>query len=110
MPVKSPPLPKLDVHGAYVRRTNLSGAILKGADLSFADATGALFVGADFEGALLEGTILHGADLSGAINLTESQLQQAVINDETKLPQYIDRTKLVERSDRIGMRAGEARR
>lgn len=86
--------PKLDLHGAFVRRTDLSYASLKGANLSGADASGAIFRGADFEQAQLSGTILKGADLSDAKNLTEDQLAKAIIDDYTILPNYIDRTKL----------------
>jgi uncharacterized protein YjbI with pentapeptide repeats len=86
--------PSLDIHGAFVRRTDLSGASLRGANLSGADATNAVFRDADFDGALLAGTILRGADLSGAKNLTPEQLSTAIIDDRTILPGYIDRAKL----------------
>ncbi len=84
----------LDLHGAFVRRTDLSGASLRGANMSKVDATNANFRGADFEGALLDGAILRGADLTGAKNLTLDQLSSAVIDSETVLPAYIDRSKL----------------
>jgi len=86
--------PSLDIHGAFVRRTDLSGASLRGANLSGADATNAVFRDADFDGALLDGTILRGADLSGAKNLTPKQLSTAIIDDRTILPGYIDRSRL----------------
>ena len=88
--------PKLDIHGAFVRRADLSKASLRGANMSGADATNAVFRGSDFAGALLRGTILHGADLSDATNLTIEQLAEASIDDRTILPPYIDRTKLRE--------------
>jgi uncharacterized protein YjbI with pentapeptide repeats len=84
----------LDLHGAFVRRTDLSGASLRGANMTKADATNAVFRGADFEGALLDGAILRGADLTGARNLTLEQLSSAIIDDQTALPTYIDREKL----------------
>ena len=84
----------LDIHGAFVRRTDLSGASLRGANLSSTDATNAIFRNADFEGAVLNGTILRGADLTGAKNLTIEQLSEAIIDDRTILPNYIDRTRL----------------
>ena len=91
----------LDLHGAFVRRTDLSGASLRGANMSKVDATNANFRGADFEGALLEGAILRGADLTGAKNLTLEQLSSAIIDSETSLPAYIDKSKLhLSRSDR----------
>ena len=84
----------LDIHGAFVRRADLSGASLRGANLTGADATNAIFRDADFEGALLGGTVLRGADLTGAKNLTIDQLSAAIIDDRTILPGYIDRAKL----------------
>ena len=84
----------LDIHGAFVRRTDLSGASLRRANLAGADASNAVFRDADFEGALLTGTILRGADLTVAKNLTVEQLSEAVIDDRTILPSYIDRAKL----------------
>lgn len=86
--------PILNVHGAFIRRTDLSNASLRGADLSQADASCASFRDADFKDARLAGTILKGADLTGAINLTEEQLAEAIIDDETLLPDYIDRARL----------------
>jgi uncharacterized protein YjbI with pentapeptide repeats len=84
----------LDLHGAFVRRTDLSGASLQGANMTKVDATNASFRGADFEGARLKGAILRGADLTGAKNLTLEQLSSAIIDDQTALPAYIDRDKL----------------
>jgi uncharacterized protein YjbI with pentapeptide repeats len=84
----------LDIHGAFVRRTDLSGVSLRGANLAGADATKASFRNADFEGALLTGTVLRGADLTGAKNLTIEQLSVAIIDDRTILPSYIDRARL----------------
>lgn len=84
----------LDLHGAFVRRTDLSGASLRGANMTRVDATNAIFRGADFEGARLDGAILKGADLTGAKNLTLTQLSSAIIDDRTTLPTYIDRDKL----------------
>jgi uncharacterized protein YjbI with pentapeptide repeats len=83
-----------DIHGAFVRRNDLSGVPLRGANLAGADATNANFRNVDFEGALLTGTILRGADLTGAKNLTVEQLSGAIIDDRTILPGYIDRARL----------------
>jgi len=60
------------------------------------DATNAILRDVDFDGAILRGTILRGADLTGAKNLTVRQLSEAIIDDRTVLPSYIDRTKLLE--------------
>jgi uncharacterized protein YjbI with pentapeptide repeats len=84
----------LDIRGAFIRRTDLSGTSLRGANLAGADATNASFRNVDFDGALLRGTILRGADLTDAKNLTIDQLSTAIIDDRTVLPAYIDRAKL----------------
>lgn len=86
----------LDIHGAFVRRTDLSGASLRDANMAGADATNAILRDVDFEGACLRGTVLRGADLTGAKNLTIGQLSEAIIDDRTILPNYIDRAKLRE--------------
>jgi uncharacterized protein YjbI with pentapeptide repeats len=86
--------PRLDIRGAFVRRADLSGASLRGANISGADATNASFRGVDFAGALLRGTVLRGADLTGAKNLTIEQLAEAIVDDDTILPGYIDRARL----------------
>jgi uncharacterized protein YjbI with pentapeptide repeats len=90
--------PTLDIHGAFVRRADLSGASLRDANMSGADASNAIFRGVDFKGARLHGTVLRGADLTDAKNLTIEQLSEAVVDDETVLPSYIDRDKLREAS------------
>jgi uncharacterized protein YjbI with pentapeptide repeats len=84
----------LDLHGAFVRKTDLSGVSLRGANMTKVDATNAIFRGADFAGARLKGAILRGADLTGAKNLTLEQLSSAIIDDRTALPAYIDRDEL----------------
>lgn len=82
--------PRVDLHGAFVRRVSLQNAILVGANLSGADATNADFRGADFQDANLNGTVLKGADLRDAINLTTGQLRSAILDENTRLPDYID--------------------
>src|SRR5258708_37506886 len=77
---------RLDVHGAYLRRTDLSNANLEGANLSGANFTDAILRGANLKNAILNGTILRGADLTDAKNLTQAQLETAIIDDRTRLP------------------------
>ncbi len=77
---------RLDVQGAYLRRTDLSHAKLERANLSGADFSNAVLRDADFKNAILEGTILRGADLTGAKNLTKEQLRKAILDPKTKLP------------------------
>jgi uncharacterized protein YjbI with pentapeptide repeats len=79
----------IDLHGAFLRRTDLSSASLKRANLRGADFSHAIFRGADFEDAALDGTILKGADLTGVRNLTRAQLSRAVLDESTKLPDGI---------------------
>src|SRR3989442_259756 len=78
---------RLDVRGAYLRRTDLSHASLTRANLTGADFSNALLRGADFKDAILDGTILKGADLTGAKNLTKAQLRRAILDQATKLPE-----------------------
>jgi uncharacterized protein YjbI with pentapeptide repeats len=87
--------PTLKLDGAFIRRTDLSGASLRGANLSRADASGAIFRNADFAGALLKDAILKGADLTGARNLTEEQLAEAIIDESTRLPTYVNRANVL---------------
>jgi len=81
---------RLDLHGAFLRFTDLSRANLENANFSGADFTGAKFRGANFKNANLNGTILRGADLTDATNLTREQLATAIIDDQTKLPILAD--------------------
>ncbi|MBO0903247.1 pentapeptide repeat-containing protein [Jiella sonneratiae] len=87
-------MPRLRLRNVFLRRTDWRGADLTGADISGTDVSHASFVGADFTEARLDGTILRGADLTGAKNLTVAQLQSAVIDETTRLPDYIDRSRL----------------
>ena len=68
--------------GAYLGFANLSGANLRGAHLSRADLRGAALIDAD----LLDAN-LGFANLSGAKNLTQTQLDEACGNSNTKLPE-----------------------
>lgn len=86
--------PILNLRGAFIRRTDLSKSDPRDAELAGADASHALFTRSDLRGARLVGTILRGADLTGARNLTVEQLSQAVIDEHTRLPDYIDRSRL----------------
>jgi len=44
---------------------------------------------ADFKGAILNGAKLEGADLSAVRNLTQEQVDSAVINNKTRLPEKL---------------------
>lgn len=75
-----------DLKGADLRGANLRGAYLIGADLSGADLRVADFIGAD-----LRAADLSGADLTGSIFLTQSQLDAAKGDTDTKLPPSLHR-------------------
>ena len=97
---------RLDLHGAFIRRVELNkvdlenanfasadakygsfrGSSFKNADLRGANLEGADLTGADFSGANLQGAILKGADLTDAKNITIEQLDEALIDEMTKLP------------------------
>ena|SRR5215216_2116795 len=93
---------RLDVHGAFLRRTDLSFANLERANLSGADFTNATFRGADFKDAILDGTILKGADLTEARNLTHSQLNRAILDETTKLPENLSIADVLSHREQAG--------
>lgn len=74
-------LPRTDLARTYLFRANLSGANITGAHLKWADLSGAYLVraglsGADLDGAHLNGSDLTGAELSGT-NLSGADLYRA---------------------------------
>lgn len=93
--VSYPPPPRLRLRGVFMRRSDWSGSNMTDGDISGADLSHANLTDVNFERTNLAGTILRGADLTGARNLTHEQLAGAVIDDQTRLPNYIDRAKLV---------------
>jgi uncharacterized protein YjbI with pentapeptide repeats len=86
---------RLDVRGAYLRRTDLSNANLEGANLSGANFTDAVLRGANLKNAIMTGTILRGADLTDVRNLTRTQLEAAIVDDRTKLPKIVSDAPIV---------------
>jgi uncharacterized protein YjbI with pentapeptide repeats len=79
----------IDLSGAFIRRTDWSGANLEGANLSRADCKNAKFRRVNFKDTNLEGTNLVGADLTDARNLTREQLATAIVDETTILPSYL---------------------
>lgn len=73
-----------DLRGADLREANLQEAQLQGARLQ-----GARLQGADLQGANLERAQLQGADLTGVIGLTLWQVETAVTDERTRLPDYV---------------------
>ena len=62
------------------------GSDFQGADLDGADLRGSDFEGADMKGVELAGTDLRGADLSAALNLKNAMLDDACMDETTRLP------------------------
>lgn len=75
-----------DLMAADLRGVDLRGANLRGARLVAADLRGADMRVADLTGADLRDADLRGADLMGSIFLTQSQLNAARGDPDTKLP------------------------
>jgi uncharacterized protein YjbI with pentapeptide repeats len=80
--------------GTVLRTLDLTGVNLSSANLKRADARDAILARVNFAQADMAGMDLRGADLTGARNLTVEQLRQAVVDEKTRLPDYIDRTRL----------------
>ncbi len=80
---------------AILSNADLSGANLTDTDLSYTDLSQADLcqanpINTDFSNANLSRTLLRGADLSRSKNLTQDQLRVAIINEHTKLPDYLN--------------------
>ena len=80
-----------DLIGARLPGTDLHGADLRGAYLIGADLTGADLRRADLIGADLRDANLAGADLTGALFLTQPQLNAALGDQRTKIPDGLTR-------------------
>jgi uncharacterized protein YjbI with pentapeptide repeats len=80
-----------DLIGATLRGADLRGANLRGAYLIGSDLAGADLRGADLIGADLRGADLSGADLTGSLFLTQSQLDAATGDLNTRLPGTLTR-------------------
>jgi hypothetical protein len=74
-----------NLSSANLRSANLSGAYLSGADLRAANLSGAYLRSTNLSGADLWSANLSGADLSDALNLTQTQLDEACGSSNTKL-------------------------
>ena len=85
----------VDFSSADLAEADLSGANLAGADfqaarLTNADLTGANLTGANLWYADLTGASLEGANLQGVDHLTREQLESAVVDGDTILPEVFD--------------------
>ena len=81
-------LSQADISHAVVVQTSLQEANLRGANLSASDLTGALLNNAD-----LGQADLRGANLSGALGLVQAQLDQACLDEATRIPSELQRPK-----------------
>lgn len=82
---------RLNYFGKDLRKTNLRGADLRGAFLIAANLSGADLSGANLIGADLRDTDLSGANLTDSIFITQSQINAAKGNSNTKLPMALVR-------------------
>jgi len=76
---------------ADLSEADLSDARLEGANLSGADLSEALLERANFAGARLGGANLSGANLTGARSLTQAQIDDALGDALTVLPEHLSR-------------------
>lgn len=80
-----------DLFGARLRGADLRGVTLRGACLIAADLRGADLRRADLIGADFRDADLRGADLTGSIFLTQSQVNAAKGDADTRLPPSLAR-------------------
>jgi len=102
-----PEKPVLSLQGANLREANLERGHLERANLVDANLVDANLVDANLSKANLRGANLKQADLSGAFlqemteeGLTQAQINEAVGNDATKLPDHLQRPAHWRRSER----------
>ena len=98
---KASALVRKPYRGADFARRDLAGKNLRDADLAGADLRGSLLIGADLReadlreadllGADLRGADLRGADLTRALFLTRTQVQSAVGDGATRIPDRFPR-------------------
>lgn len=75
-----------DLSESHIQFADLSGSDLSGADLTGTDLTGTNLTGTDFADTNLSGANLTGVDLSQAKNLSQAQIDSAIIDEQTLLP------------------------
>jgi len=89
--IRNAVLQEADLHGANLQDAELEGARLSVADLMQANLRRANLRNADFwmadmKDAILQGADLQGANLSDVTNLTQKQIDSAIISSSTVLP------------------------
>lgn len=81
----------VNLQGADLEEAHLSVADLMRANLRLANLKRADLWMADMKEAILQGAELQGANLSGVTNLTQKQIDSAIVDDSTVLPAGIRR-------------------
>jgi uncharacterized protein YjbI with pentapeptide repeats len=81
-------LVRTDLSGASMVGADLTGANLTGANLSGADLTGADFTEAQLRNARLNSSNISGAVLVGTIGLEQDQLDEALGDSDTAVPEH----------------------
>ena len=84
-------LHEVNLQGADLEDAHLSVADLMGTNLRLANLKRADFWMADMKNTILQGAELQGANLSDVTNLTQIQIDSAIIDDATILPKGIHR-------------------
>ena len=79
----------MGVGGGDLEDVFLLGTHLEGALLIFANLKGAHMRYAYLEGADLSEADLRGADLTNAVGLTREQIESAITDETTVLPDYL---------------------
>jgi len=85
-PIYRVDLIEANLSGANLIEADLCGANLSGANLSGANLSGADLIGADLR---LTANSVRGADLSKTKNLTQEQINEAIGDEHTKLPDHL---------------------
>jgi uncharacterized protein YjbI with pentapeptide repeats len=78
-----------DLHKAHLKRVYFERAHLQAAELWDAHLEGARLKGAHLQAAELWDAHLEDADLTGVVGLTKEQLDSAIIDENTILPDYL---------------------
>lgn len=74
------------MEGAYLAGTKMEGAYLSGTKISAAHLSAAVLRSADLRGVTFDDSLLRSVDFTGARDLTQTQLDAAIGDENTKLP------------------------
>ena len=85
-----PDLSESDLRQAYLQKANLSHANLNKVKLQFSNLTGANLKETSLKKAKFQEANLQSANLEGATGLSSSQINLAITDKQTKLPDYLE--------------------